>query len=399
MLSYKSTIFFSCMGYFIQAITVNFAPLLFNTFEKEFGISLSQISLLIAISFATQFIIDFLAAKFSSRINLRLTCILAHACAFVGMIFYAVLPDIFPNAFLGLIIATITASMGSAFIEVVISPIVEACPTKRKSGMMSFLHSFYSWGLAGITLLSTAFFLAFGVENWRMLSILWAIIPFIGGIGFCFVPIYKLEGDTHLEKTPDTKPLHKFPIFWLFLGIMLCAGAAEQTTSQWASSFAEKALGVDKSIGDLLGPFAFAIFMGSARVFYALFSSKIKLRNYMKLSACLCALSFIIIAFSPWPVLSLVGCSVCGFASGIMWPGTYSLAAKKLPYASVSMFAFLAFAGDLGCLIGPSCAGWLSAFFGDDLRVAFLFSALFPILMLLLIKFTNNKNKTLKGKN
>ena len=399
MLSYKSTIFFSCMGYFIQAITVNFAPLLFNTFEKEFGISLSQISLLIAISFATQFIIDFLAAKFSSRINLRLTCILAHACAFVGMIFYAVLPDIFPNAFLGLIIATITASMGSAFIEVVISPIVEACPTKRKSGMMSFLHSFYSWGLAGITLLSTAFFLAFGVENWRMLSILWAIIPFIGGIGFCFVPIYKLEGDTHLEKTPDTKPLHKFPIFWVFLGIMLCAGAAEQTTSQWASSFAEKALGVDKSVGDLLGPFAFAIFMGSARVFYALFSSKIKLRNYMKLSACLCALSFIIIAFSPWPVLSLVGCSVCGFASGIMWPGTYSLAAKNLPYASVSMFAFLAFAGDLGCLIGPSCAGWLSAFFGDDLRVAFLFSALFPILMLLLIKFTNNKNKTLKGKN
>ena len=180
---------------------------------------------------------------------------------------------------------------------------------------------------------------------------------------------------------------------------MLCAGAAEQTTSQWASSFAEKALGVDKSIGDLLGPFAFAVFMGSARVFYALFSSKIKLKNYMKLSACLCAFSFIVIAFSPWPVLSLVGCSVCGFASGIMWPGTYSLAAKKLPYASVSMFAYLAFAGDLGCLIGPSCAGWLSALFGNDLRVAFLFSALFPILMLLLIKFTNNKNKTLKGKN
>ena len=279
MVSYKFTIFFSCMGYFIQAITVNFAPLLFNTFEKEFNISLSQISLLIAISFATQFVIDFLAAKFSSRINLRLTCILAHAFAFVGMIFYAILPDVFPNAFLGLIIATITASMGSAFIEVVISPIVEACPTKRKSGMMSFLHSFYSWGLAGITLISTAFFLAFGVENWRMLSILWAIIPFIGGIGFCFVPIYKLEGDAQREHGNHTKPLHKFPIFWVFLGIMLCAGAAEQTTSQWASSFAESGLGVPKAVGDILGPCAFGIFMGSARVFYAKCSEKIRLER------------------------------------------------------------------------------------------------------------------------
>ena len=391
MLSYKFTIFFSCMGYFIQAITVNFAPLLFNTFEKEFGTSLSQISLLIAISFATQFTIDFLAARFSDMINLRLTCIIAHVCAFVGMIAFAVLPDILPNAFVGLIISTILAAMGGGFIEVVISPIVEACPTKRKSGMMAFLHSFYSWGLAGITLLSTAFFFVFGVENWRSLLLLWAIIPFIGGIGFCFVPIYKLDGDTRHEDRSQVKPIYKFPIFWLFFGIMLCAGAAEQTTCQWASSFAEKTLGIDKSIGDLLGPFAFALFMGSARVFYALFSSKIHLRNYMRLSAYLCAFSFILVAVSPWPILSLIGCSICGFASGIMWPGTYSLATKRLPYASVSMFALLAFAGDIGCLIGPACAGWIAALFGDNLRVAFIFSVLFPIVMLLLMKLTNNK--------
>ena len=383
------------MGFFIQAITINFTPLLFNTFESDYGISLSKISLLIAISFAAQFVIDFLAAKFSSKINLRFTSILAHVCATVGMIGFAFLPDIMPDPYIGLVISTLIASMGSGFIEVVMSPIVEACPTKSKSGMMAFLHSFYSWGLAGVVLLSTLFFYFFGLENWRILSVLWAIIPFIGGIGFCFVPIYKLDGDTEEAQAKHEKPLYKFPIFWVFLGLMLCAGASEQAMSQWASSFAESALGVDKSLGDLLGPFAFAFFMGSARVFYGLFSSKIKLRTYMMIAAYLCVLSYVLAAFSPWPIVSLLGCAICGFASGVMWPGTYSLAGKRLPYQSVSMFALLAFAGDLGCLIGPSSAGWVAALFGDNLKIAFLFSSLFPIAMLILMKFvkTNNKNE------
>ena len=388
MSSYKFTIFFSCIGYFVQAITINFSPLLFNTFENEFGVSLSLISLLIAISFTTQFITDLLIAKFSRKLNLRLMCVLAHILAATGMIGFAFLPDILPNPYLGLAISTIVAAVGSGFIEIVISPIVEACPTKKKSGMMSLLHSFYSWGLAGVVLLSTIFFSIFGLDNWRFLSALWGIIPLIGAIGFCFVPIYKLDGDVDTSDQENQRSFTKLPIFWILFGIMICAGAAEQATGQWTSSFAETGLGVPKAIGDLLGLFTFGIFMGLSRIIYTLFSSKIMLKSYMTVSAALCVVSFLMIVFSPWPLLSLIGCTLCGFACGVMWPGTYSLAGKNLPYESVGMFALLAFAGDLGCLIGPTIAGWVATVFNDDLKAAFLFSLIFPIAMLILLKFT-----------
>ncbi len=395
MKSYRYTIFFSCMGYFVQAITINFAPLLFNTFEKDFNISLSLISLLIGIAFTTQFITDILVAKFSKKLNLRLMCVIAHVLAAAGMISFALLPDILPNPYVGLAIATVVASVGSGFIEIVISPIVEACPTKRKSGMMAVLHSFYSWGLAGVVLLSTLFFAFFGLENWRVLSALWAIVPVIGAIGFCFVPIYKLDGDIAADEGKKQKSLTKMPIFWIFFGIMLCAGAAEQAMGQWSSSFAETGLGVPKALGDLLGLFSFALFMGLSRILYSLFSSRIKLRTYMSISALLCVMSYLLIVFSPWPLLSLVGCTICGFACGVMWPGTYSLAGKALPYESVGMFALLAFAGDLGCLLGPTLAGWVAIAFNDNLKAAFLFSAIFPLIMFILMKFIK-KNKTKK---
>ena len=383
------------MGYFVQAITINFAPLLFNTFEKDFNISLSLISLLIGISFTTQFLTDILVARFSKKLNLRLMCVLAHVLAATGMIGFAFLPDLLPNPYLALVVSTVIASVGSGFIEIVISPIVEACPTKAKSKMMALLHSFYSWGLAGVVLLSTLFFSFFGLENWRVLSALWAIVPLIGAVGFCFVPIYKLNGDIEQNNEKNQKPLTRMSIFWIFFGIMLCAGAAEQAMGQWSSSFAETGLGVPKALGDLLGLFTFALFMGLSRIIYSLFSSKIKLKTYMGVSALLCVFSYLLIVFSPWPLLSLVGCTICGFACGVMWPGTYSLAGKALPYQSVSMFALLAFAGDLGCLIGPTFAGWVAAASNDNLKAAFLFSAIFPFVMLILLKFIK-KNKAKK---
>ncbi|MBR2388697.1 MAG: MFS transporter [Clostridia bacterium] len=399
MKSYRFTIFFSFIGYVVQAIAINFSPLLFNTFEKDFGISLSLISLLIGISFTTQFLTDLLVAKFSKKLNLRLMCVLAHLLAVLGMVGFSFLPDVMPNPYFGLVIATVLAAVGSGFIEIVISPIVEACPTpeKKKSAMMATLHSFYSWGLAIVVLLSTVFFSTFGLHNWRILSALWAIIPFVGAIGFCFVPIYKLDGDKEQEGDVKTPSLSKIPIFWIFFGIMMCAGAAEQAMGQWASSFAETGLSVSKTYGDLLGPFAFAIFMGLSRILYSLFSSKIKLRSYMFLSSIMCTVSFLIVVFSQSPLLTLIGFIICGFSCGVLWPGTYSLAGKYLPYQSVSMFALLAFAGDLGCLVGPTLAGCVAAIFNDDLKAAFLFSVIFPVIMIVLLKFVN-KFKNLSKK-
>jgi len=389
MFSSKHTVACSYIGYLTQAITINFAPLLFVTFEETYNISLSKISLLIAISFTTQFLTDLVAAKLSDKLNLRYAAILAHVLAVIGLTAFAYLPDILPNHYLGLCISVIVASTGGGLTEVVISPIVEACPTKKKSASMALLHSFYSWGLVGVILFSTLFFEFFGLHNWRILSCLWAIVPLVGAIGFCVVPVYELKKN---EETSDNKlPMFKQPLFWVFIAIMLCTGAAEQAISQWASVFAEKGLGISKTLGDLLGPLSFAVFMGSARVFYGLFSSKIKLRAYMSFSCVLCIISYLLVALSPSPVLSLIGCALCGLSVGIMWPGTLSLAAKNMPDCSVRLFALLAFSGDLGCLMGPAGAGWIAGAFGDNLKIGFLFSLIFPVLMLVLMKFVKNK--------
>ncbi len=401
-LSAKHTVAAGYVGYATQALVINFAPLLFITFENTYGISIGKIGLLIAISFIAQFTIDALAAKFSSRLDTRGTVVAGHICAVLGMISFALLPEFLPDPYVGLVISTVLAAIGGGVIEVFISPIVEACPTTEKSAAMSLLHSFYSWGSAATILLSTLFFATAGIENWRILSCLWAIVPAVGALMFAFVPIYELDADTEegREKAKG-RSLTRSGLFWIFFVIMFCAGAAEMAMSQWASSFAESGLGVNKTIGDLLGPCAFAIFMGLARVFYAFMGKRIKLTAFFTVSAILCTLSYLITALSHIPILSLLGCALCGLSVGIMWPGTYSLATARIDFGGVRMFALLALAGDTGCIVGPSLAGTVAEFFGDDLQISFLVSAVFPIIILVLIPFvillTRRARKTNKN--
>ena len=391
-LTARHTVRASYVGYLTQAITINFAPLLFITFEETYGISLGKISLLIAVSFLTQLTADAIWAKFSSQFNPRAGAILAHVCAVIGMTGFAWLPEVLPDPYIGLMIAVMIAAVGGGIIEVLISPIVEACPTDEKSSAMSLLHSFYSWGLAGVVLLSTLFFATVGIENWRILSCLWAIIPTIGAIAFCFVPIYKLESST--EETAQGAPsLLRSGIFWIFFLMMFCAGAAEQAMAQWASSFAESGLGVSKAVGDILGPCTFAILMGTSRVIYGKSGGKLNLRRFIVLSSILCIVSYLIAALSPFPLLSLAGCALCGLSVGILWPGTYSLASSKMPWGGVRMFALLALAGDIGCLVGPTAAGWIAEACGNNLKISFLISVLFPVLILLMCYLGFRKQK------
>ncbi|MBR2292692.1 MAG: MFS transporter [Clostridia bacterium] len=380
------------IGYLTQAITINFAPLLFITFEKTYDISLGKISLLIAVSFLTQLTADAVAAKFSNGVNTRLWVILAHLFAVLGMTGFAYLPDLLPDPYIGLILPVMIAAVGGGIIEVLISPIVEACPTEEKSAAMSLLHSFYSWGLAGVVLLSTLFFTFVGIEHWRILSALWAIVPAAGAVAFCFVPIYTLP-EAPKDEEQGQKSIFRQGIFWIFFVMMFSAGAAEMVMSQWASSFAESGLGVSKSMGDLLGPCAFAILMGSARVFYGKSGGKIKLLRFILLSSCLCIVAYFIAALSPRPLISLLGCALCGLSVGILWPGTYSLASAKLPYGGVRMFAVLAMAGDIGCLVGPTAAGWLAEAFGNNLKIAFLAAIVFPVLILVMAYLGFRKKK------
>lgn len=376
--NYNATIFASYIGYITQAIVNNFAPLLFLTFNKSLGISMDKIALLITINFGTQLLLDLLSSKFVDRIGYKVSVVMAHFMASLGMILMAFLP--FRFGFAGLTVSTMVYAVGGGLIEVVVSPIVEACPTKHKSAVMSILHSFYCWGQVFTVLCSTAFFAVFGMSAWPVLSVIWAVIPLINAFLFIAVPIYTLnpdgEGATH-------KKLFSTGLFWIFLLIMMCSGASELAMSQWASAFAESALGVSKSVGDLAGMCMFAVMMGISRVLYAKLSKKVSIVKFMAISAALCIISYLLASLSSYAFIALFGCALCGFSVGVMWPGTYSLAAEKIPAGGMSMFALLALAGDLGCTSGPGLVGFVSGIFEDSLKAGLLSAAVFPSLLLI----------------
>ncbi|MBE6691470.1 MAG: MFS transporter [Ruminococcaceae bacterium] len=368
------------MGYITQAIANNFMPLLFLTFEKSFGISLSQISVLIVVNFTTQLTTDLIAARIVDRLNLRAVAVSAQMLAAAGLLAMGLLPNLLPSPFLGLLIATLLCAVGGGMDEVIVSPLMEACPGDGKEASMSLLHSFYCWGQAGVILLSVGFFTLFGIENWAILATVMALFPFCGGLLFAVVPILRLQGE---EGGTTIRHLFSYKVFFWLLLMIFAGGAAEMVMSQWASSFAEAGLGVNKALGDLMGPCLFAVLMGLSRIIYARIADKVDLLPVIAVSALLCAASYLLTALSPIPILSLLGCALCGFSVGIFWPGVYSLSAKQLPDGGVPMFAILAIAGDLGCLTAPAAAGWITDLRGGDMRLSFLLSVSIPVLILI----------------
>ena len=377
---YQNTMYACFVGYIVQAIVNNFVPLLFLTFESSYGIPLSQITMLITFNFGIQLLVDLLSAKFVDKIGYRVSIVMAHIFAALGLAGLVVLPDLLPNAFAGLLIAVVIYAIGGGLIEVLISPIMESCPSENKEKAMSLLHSFYCWGHVGVVLLSTLFFWFFGIADWKILALLWVIIPVCNGILFCKVPIAPLieEGETGMS----LRELCKNRIFWILMLMMMCAGASEQAVSQWASTFAEQGLGVSKTIGDLAGPMSFAILMGSARAFYGKFGDRIDLDKFMQASSLLCIVSYLCISLSPSPLFSLIGCSLCGLSVGIMWPGTFSKASAALRNGGTAMFALLALAGDVGCSGCPTLVGFVTDLASDDLKKGILAGIIFPILLI-----------------
>lgn len=377
---YQKTMYACFAGYIVQAIVNNFVPLLFLTFESSYNIPLSQITMLITFNFGIQLIVDLLSTKFVDRIGYRVSIVMAHVFAAGGLIGLVVLPDLLPNAFAGLLIAVVIYAIGGGLIEVLISPIMESCPTENKEKAMSLLHSFYCWGHVGVVLLSTLFFKLCGIENWKILAIIWAAIPIVNGIVFCKAPIASLIEDGEIGMS--LRDLCRNQIFWILMLMMVCAGASEQAVSQWASTFAEQGLGVTKTIGDLAGPMAFAILMGSARAFYGKFGEKIDLDKFMMGSSLLCVIAYLCISLSPSPLISLVGCAVCGLSVGIMWPGTFSKASATLKNGGTAMFALLALAGDVGCSGGPTLVGFVTGQMSNNLKLGILAGIVFPILLI-----------------
>ena len=376
---YRKTLLACYLGFITQAITANFAPLLFLTFKDSYGIPLDKIALIPMAFFMTQLLIDFAATKFVDRIGYRTCVVCSQVLSAVGLALLAVLPELLPDPFIGILIAVVLYAMGAGLIEVLISPIVEACPFENKDGMMSLLHSFYCWGSVGVILGSTVFFAVFGVENWRILAILWAVLPFVNTFNFLKCPIERLTEDGEGMKMGQ---LFRMPLFWLMALLMVCSGASEISMAQWASAFTESAMGVSKTIGDLAGPCLFAVLMGISRVFYGKMSEKLDLTRTMLGCGALCVVCYLLASLSASPVWGLLGCALCGISVGIMWPGTLSISAQKCPKGGTVMFALLALAGDLGGSIGPSMVGSVSSMAGGNLKIGLLVATVFPVLLI-----------------
>lgn len=389
MNSHNCTIRACFTGYIVQAIVNNFLPLLFVYFHTIYNIPLSSITFLVTANFGIQLLVDLVSAGFVDKIGYRASMVLAHACVVAGFISLVILPDMCPNPFVGIMVAVAVYAIGGGLLEVLVSPIVEACPTENKESVMSMLHSFYCWGHVGVVCISTVYFAVFGIDNWKVLACILAVIPAINAVVFTKVPIYHLveegeEGMTFAELISNK-------IFWMLVVMMVAAGASEQSVSQWSSAFAETGLHVSKTIGDLAGPLFFAVLMGIARVIYSKKAETIKLEIFMIFSTILCIISYLMISLSPVPVLSLLGCGICGFSVGIMWPGTFSIASKVMRNGGTMMFAFLALAGDLGCGGGPTVVGQAAEVFGGNLSTGILCAIIFPSVMFVGLLFVRKK--------
>ena len=389
-MNYKKTLIACYLGFVTQAIAANFAPLLFLTFHNNYNISLGKIALISSVFFTTQLIVDILCARFADTIGYRNCVVGSQLLSAVGLIGLAFLPQVTPDPFAGIIISTVLYAIGSGLTEVLVSPIVEACPFEHKEAAMSLLHSFYCWGAVGVILLSTLFFALFGIENWRWLSCIWAVIPLCNVFNFAVCPI---EHPTEDGKGMSIGSLLKVPLFWLSILLMVCAGASELSMAQWASAFAESALGLSKSMGDIAGPCMFAVTMGISRSLYGKYGEKIDLMKFMIGSGTLCFACYITASLSEIPLLGLVGCIVCGFSVGIMWPGTISICSAKIPSGGTAMFALLAMAGDMGGALGPAVVGSISQNAGDNIQKGMFAGCVFPLVLIISVFFVKKLSR------
>jgi len=377
--NYNMTMRACFIGYIIQAIVNNFAPLLFVVFQSEYGISLEKITLLITINFGTQLLVDLLAGGFVDKIGYRSSMIIAHLCSGFGLVLLTCLPR-YINYY-GILISVVLYAIGGGLLEVIVSPIVENCPTDNKEMAMSLLHSFYSWGQVLVILLSTIAFKVFSIEQWKIVALLWSIVPFGNMVLFFFVPINEMEKN---ESSGNFKNLIKNEMFWLLLIMITCAGASEQTISQWASTFAVNGLHIDKTLGDLLGPMCFGLMMAISRTIFGKYGDKLNLKRYMVYSALLCVVCYIVIGFSSSAIAALLACALCGFSVGIMWPGTFSIAGKSIKNGGTLMYSLFAFGGDIGCSLGPTVSGFMVGLL-NNFQLGLFCGIVFPIVLLIMV--------------
>lgn len=366
------------VGYVVQAVINNFLPILFIALQDVYGLGYERLARLIIFNFASQIAVDFSAPKIVALFGYRKSAALSQAMAALGLVSMGILPRIMSNTYLAIIISIIIYAIGSGMMEVIISPIIEMLPTKNKSGNMAFLHSFYCWGQAFTIIVTTLLVTVFGYKGWANIPLIWAVIPFLNTFSFFKVPVIEPKGE---EKGDSFKSLASSKRFIIYMVMMFCGGACEIAMAEWASLFAQQALGISKVIGDLAGPCAFALFMGTGRVLYGWISKKVDFRKTVIVMSLLCFICYLTVAFCKIPAFSLIACAACGFSVSLFWPGVLSEGAKDFKRGGSVMYGVFALCGDTGCSAGP----WIIGIIADRLGLNFGFSvaAIFPVIMII----------------
>ena len=375
----------------VQAMVCGFVPLLVVIFNRDYGISLSLITVLLTVNFVAQFTADLVSIFFVNKVSRRACIVAAHIFVGTGYFLLGVVPFFMKDIYWGVFLSVVLFSTGGGLLEVMTSPILDSCPSENKAAAMSILHSMFSFGSIGVILLSSMFFWVFGQANWQYLPFIWSIIALLNAVYLSIVPIKKVNAE---NKKVSPRGVFKQKQFFVLMLVMMCGGASEIAMSQWASAFAESSLGVSKTVGDILGPCMFALMMGISRITYPFFAHKINLMKYIKGCSALCVVAYLIAALSPFKAFALAGCGLCGFAVGIMWPGTVSLAARSSLDGGTAIFALIALAGDIGCTVGPMVVGFVSSIFGGEFRAGLLAATIFPLILFIGMSILNKKKSS-----
>lgn len=353
MQNYKRTKLSCYYSYLSMASIFSLPPLLFNTFHDMYGVSYTLLGTLVAVNFCTQLTIDLIFTFFTKYFNIKKTVTVMPLITSIGMLIYALVPWFFPEyAYIGLVIGTCIFSISAGLSEVLLSPVVAAIPSETPDRDMSLLHSLYAYGVVSVVVISTLFLRIFGTENWMYLTLFWAALPVIAFFMFSTSPMPEVNVSSSENGKNASK---KHLIMTLCVLCIFFGSAAENSMTNWISSYIESALHLPKVLGDILGMALFGICLGLTRTWYAKKGKNIyKVLFFGMTGAAIC---YLIAGISPVPVLSLFACVLMGICTSMLWPGSLILMEEKLPHVGVAAYALMAAGGDFGASIAPQMLG------------------------------------------
>lgn len=393
---------FACFYTYLASSSVFCLPsMLFMTFREQFGISYTLLGTLVLLNFCTQLVVDLIFTFFAKHFNIHKTIRLMPLITTLGLITYALLPTLFPQyAYLGLLLGTVIFSVAAGLSEVLLSPLVAAIPSPTPDRDMSMLHSLYAYGVLSVVVISSLYFKLFGTQNWVYLVLFFAVLPIVSSVLFWLSPMPQMSvggGETKSDRRAALGGI-TLCVMCIFLG-----SAAENTMTNWISSFMESALKIPKAVGDILGLAAFAVLLGLARTLYAKYGKNISAVLLLGMAGALAC--YLIIGLSGNVILSMIACIFTGLFTSMLWPGTLILMEEKIPNVGVAAYALMAAGGDFGGSIAPQMLGvvvdkvsgsnWASELCATlsitpeqvGMRIGMLTAAVFPALGVILLLY------------